>query len=84
MKTFNDLKDGDTIYLLEGSHLTKCKFHSVVKECPNSIVFQLPHLDRNSIFYSMDVNVPYFNAYGDTYCIASIEGLIKFIYDKCW
>lgn len=83
MKTFNDLKDGDTIYLLEGSHLIKCIFHSVVKEFLNSIVFQLPHLDRNSIFYSMDVNVPYFNAYGDVYCIASIEGLIKFIYDKC-
>ena len=83
MKTFNDLKDGDTIYLLEGSHLTKCIFHSVGRECPNSIVFQLPHLDRNSIFYYMDLNVPYFNAYGDVYCTASIEGLIKLIIDTC-
>lgn len=83
MKTFNDLKKGDTIYLLEGSSLTKCIFHSVVEACPSSVVFQLPYLDRNTIFYSEDMNIPYFNAYGDTYCIASIEGLIKFIYDKC-
>ena len=48
------------------------------------MVFQLPHLDRNSIFYATDMNVPYFNAYDDTYCIASIEGLIKFIHDKCF